>query len=66
MKPAGSAPISGIAAKRAAPLPRKEQRIMADYEASNATASGNPPVSGALLAYILIGLGAMDFLGLRL
>jgi len=35
---------------------------MADYEASNATASGNPPVSGALLAYILIGLGAITAL----
>jgi uncharacterized membrane protein len=35
---------------------------MADHDVINASASGNPPVTGALLAYILIGLGAITAL----
>jgi uncharacterized membrane protein len=62
LKRAGNAPIFAAAAERAATLPRKEQRIMADYEVTNVSASGNPPVTGALLAYILFGLGAITAL----
>jgi uncharacterized membrane protein len=35
---------------------------MADYPVSNADVAGNPPVSGALLAYILTGLCAITAL----
>ncbi len=35
---------------------------MADYQVSNAVVVGEPPVTGALVAYILIGLGAISAL----
>lgn len=35
---------------------------MADYDATNAAVAGNPPVSGALLAYLMVGLGAITAL----
>ena len=35
---------------------------MADYDAPNAAVAGDPPVSGALLAYLMVGLGAITAL----
>lgn len=35
---------------------------MADFPAPNVVVAGSPPVSGALLAYLMIGLGALTAL----